>query len=58
MHAPFSSKMEKGEERYVVDLEQEGDEVLLATGGKPGLGNLHLASRMVGSVSGQPCFAE
>ncbi|CAM9699155.1 unnamed protein product, partial [Laminaria digitata] len=31
--------------RYVADLEQEGEKVLLASGGKPGLGNLHVASR-------------
>lgn len=58
MHAPVSSKMEKGEERYVTDLEQEGDKVLLATGGKPGLGNLHVASRRVGTVSDQAYFFE
>ena len=43
----------KGEDlRYVADLEQEGEKVLLASGGKPGLGNLHVASRRVGTVRG------
>lgn len=37
--------------RYVADLEKDGDKVLLASGGKPGLGNLHVASRRVGTVS-------
>lgn len=35
----------------MADLEKEGDKVLLASGGKPGLGNLHVASRRVGTVS-------
>lgn len=39
------------EVRYVADLEKDGDKVLLASGGKPGLGNLHVASRRVGTVS-------
>ncbi|CAM9140634.1 unnamed protein product [Ectocarpus sp. 6 AP-2014] len=47
---------EEGEEevRYVADLEKDGDKVLLASGGKPGLGNLHVASRRVGTkIPGQ-----
>lgn len=35
----------------MADLEKDGDKVLLASGGKPGLGNLHVASRRVGTVS-------
>eukprot|EP00904_Undaria_pinnatifida_P007217 jgi/Undpi1/3625/HiC_scaffold_16.g06995.m1 len=35
--------------RYVADLEQRGEKVLLASGGKPGLENLHVASRRVGT---------
>lgn len=42
---------EEEEVRYVADLEKDGDKVLLASGGKPGLGNLHVASRRVGTVS-------
>ncbi|CAM9588139.1 unnamed protein product, partial [Scytosiphon promiscuus] len=42
------------EVRYVADLEKDGDKVLLASGGKPGLGNLHVASRRVGTkIPGQ-----
>ncbi|CAM9446174.1 unnamed protein product [Ectocarpus fasciculatus] len=45
---------EEGEVRYVADLEKDGDKVLLASGGKPGLGNLHVASRRVGTkIPGQ-----
>ncbi len=47
----------EGEEvQYVADLENDGDKVLLASGGKPGLGNLHVASRKVGTVSDRRCI--
>ena len=39
--------------RYVADLEQHGEKVLLASGGKPGLGNLNVGSRRIGTVSGK-----
>ncbi|CAM9361381.1 unnamed protein product [Pylaiella littoralis] len=40
--------------QYVADLAKDGDKVLLASGGKPGLGNLHVASRRVGTkIPGQ-----
>lgn len=37
--------------KLVADLEDHGDSVLLANGGVPGLGNLHVMSRNVGTVS-------
>eukprot|EP00752_Nemacystus_decipiens_P009378 g8381.t1 len=51
----FDDEEDEGEEvRYVADLEKDGDKVLLASGGKPGLGNLHVMSRKVGTkIPGQ-----
>ncbi|CAM9924648.1 unnamed protein product, partial [Hapterophycus canaliculatus] len=52
-HAGGETAEEK-EVRYVADLEKDGEKVLLASGGKPGLGNLHVASRRVGTkIPGQ-----
>lgn len=44
------SNHRKEEIKFLADLEQDGDKVLLASGGKPGLGNIHVASRKVGKV--------